>query len=384
VFLGLAAPIDSTVRVYQSHMSSLAAANRFPTRAEGDEYRKLAGTISAAVWAPVAGKLGGKRTVCLSPDGSLCQLAFGTLLDGAGRYLAESFVFDYLDAARDLVKESPGRGLGRGLLAMGDPDFDRVPDGPLLAVASPSGDSRPTAGVRATCASLTGEKVSPLPPTKLEVEAAGQSWMAQHDSAAVVLTGEAATEEAFKREAPGKRALHLATHGFALTDRCLAAHGELDPVSRRVFVQENPLLMSGLLLAGANNDPATSDSLGSEDGILSAFEIAGMDLESVELAVLSACETGLGVQTSAEGLYGVRRAFQMAGVQSVVAALWPVPDQATADLLASLYESEASGAPESVSRRLRASQLKELARLRTAGLSDHPFTWGAFVVSGRP
>jgi CHAT domain-containing protein len=103
-----------------------------------------------------------------------------------------------------------------------------------------------------------------------------------------------------------------------------------------------------------------------------------MDLAGTELVVLSACETGLGEVTDGEGVYGLRRAFQMAGARTVVSALWPVSDEATAEMMSVLYSREG----ESLSRAIRRIQLEKIEQLRSEGEIDHPFTWGAFIALG--
>src|SRR5205085_30138 len=145
--------------------------------------------------------------------------------------------------------------------------------------------------------------------------------------------GDQATEAAVKQAAPGHRVIHFATHGFVLNQGLAPA----DPASRGVGVVEaapissvsvpvDPLLLAGLALAGANHRGRDE---GAEDGILTAAEIASMDLAGTDWAVLSACKSGLGVVSRGEGVLGLRRAFEIAGCHTVIASLWAVGDQAT-------------------------------------------------------
>jgi CHAT domain-containing protein len=106
--------------------------------------------------------------------------------------------------------------------------------------------------------------------------------------------------------------------------------------------------------------------------------VSAMDLEGTELVVLSACETGLGRVEEGEGVYGLRRAFQMAGARTVISALWPVSDEATADMMGRLYEREDESIPET----MRRIQLGKIEELRQEGQPDHPFTWGGFIALG--
>jgi len=205
----------------------------------------------------------------------------------------------------------------------------------------------------------------------------------------VKLAGAAATEGAFNREAPGKRVLHVATHGFFLGGECESAStpsrgmagvlfGEEDPPPHSDG--EDPLLQSGLVMAGANHREAAGE--GDEDGILTAEEIAALDLSGVEWAVLSACDTGLGEIRTGEGVLGLRRAFEVAGAGTLILSLWSVDDETTREWMQSLYEArflEGMDTAESV----REASVSVLDRRRAKGRSTHPFYWGAFVAAGQ-
>jgi CHAT domain-containing protein len=192
-----------------------------------------------------------------------------------------------------------------------------------------------------------------------------------------------ATETAFREQAPGHRWLHVATHGFFAPPSlrsALAAGGERG---------RHPGLLSGLALAGANV-PATADG---DDGILTALEVAALDLSDVEVAVLSACETGLGEVAAGEGVMGLQRAFQVAGARTTVTSLWKVPDVATQLLMQRFYENlwdKGMGKLEA----LRQAQLWLMREGGQRGVmlpeesreteSKHlpPYFWAAFVLSG--
>jgi CHAT domain-containing protein len=140
---------------------------------------------------------------------------------------------------------------------------------------------------------------------------------------------------------------------------------------------ENPLLRSGLALAGANTFlehgtlPAEA-----EDGILTAEDVSGLDLLTTELVVLSACETGLGEIHVGEGVFGLRRAFVLAGAKTLVMSLWKVPDEQTRELMEGFYHRILSGHP-------RADALRE-AQLAMKKKYPDPFYWGAFICQGDP
>jgi CHAT domain-containing protein len=205
-----------------------------------------------------------------------------------------------------------------------------------------------------------------------------------------VLTGAQASEAALKQVA-GPSVLHVATHGFFLPDRQPEAEADARPAETRGIVlsrkrqesapAENPLLRSGLALAGANRGGAGAG----EDGVLTAYEAAALDLWGTRLVVLSACETGVGDVRAGEGVYGLRRALVLAGSESQVMSLWQVDDAATRDLMVAYYKRLRAG--EGRTEALRAVQLE---MLRGGGGGErqggpdrsHPFFWAAFIQSG--
>ena len=118
--------------------------------------------------------------------------------------------------------------------------------------------------------------------------------------------------------------------------------------------------------------------MAAEDGILTAYEVSAMDLAGTDIVVLSACETGLGKVEEGEGVYGLRRAFQMAGARTVISALWPVSDKETAELMGDLYGRVGESIPETMQR----IQKSRIAAIRENNGVDHPYTWAAFLALG--
>jgi CHAT domain-containing protein len=199
---------------------------------------------------------------------------------------------------------------------------------------------------------------------------------------ASLLLREQATESAVK-QARSPRILHIATHGFFFSDQeappaeTRGGFGDdplraLDPrFSKWAAKIENPLLRSGLALTGANLGKS-----GDEDGLLTAMEVAGMDLWGTKLVVLSACDTGVGEVRNGEGVQGLRRALVLAGSESQVMSLWPVLDDTAKDLMVPYYEALRQG--EGRSDGLRQAQLQMLRSKDR----QHPFYWAAFIQSG--
>lgn len=197
------------------------------------------------------------------------------------------------------------------------------------------------------------------------------------------IVGSEASEAAFKQHAPGKRVLHLATHAFFLGGRCQSAldtttesAGVASPPS---VIGENPLLLSGLAMAGANHRRAATPN--EEDGILTAEEIAALSLNGVEWAVLSGCDTGVGEVKVGEGVLGLRRAFQVAGVRTLIMSLWPVEDQVAREWMGQLYSGRLVLGLTTIDSVHRAN-LKMLHRRRVKGMTTHPFYWAGFVAAG--
>jgi len=182
--------------------------------------------------------------------------------------------------------------------------------------------------------------------------------------------------------------LHLATHGFFLGGSCPSILDSARGVGKVVMggsepaaevTAENPLVLSGLALAGSNNRDAAGPN--EEDGVLTAEEIAALDLSGAEWVVLSACDTGLGEIKAGEGVFGLRRAFQVAGVRTVIMSLWSVDDESARRWMRTLYEArlvKKLGTDEAV----REASLAVLNDRRAKKLSTSPFYWGAFVAAG--
>lgn len=348
--------------------------------------------LRRAVWDRIQPHLGDARHIFIVPDGTLNFVPFDALPVGARSYLVERpAILHYLSAERDLVAPpAAAPAAARGLLALGGPAFDenaswrsRRARGEAAPTASPAARLRDAT----LCTGIESVRFAPLPGTLAEVRELARLWDANRaasGSPAQVLVGAAANESRFKRDAHQYRVLHLATHGFFADGACPAPVSGLRGVGglaavRRSSAAENPLLLSGLALAGANRRSAAGPE--EDDGILMAEEVTSLDLAGVELAVLSACETGIGEIRSGEGVVGLRRAFQLAGARAIVMSLWPVEDDAARTWMRRFYRSRFQARlalPESV----RAAQLEVLRQRRARGLSDSPFYWAGFVAAG--
>jgi len=187
------------------------------------------------------------------------------------------------------------------------------------------------------------------------------------------------TEEAFKNiganNASSPRILHIATHGYFFPDpkenNSKTVFGDDEPVFK---LSDHPMLRSGLIMAGGSNTWKGEKTLeGREDGVLTAYEISQMNLSNTELVVLSACETGLGTIQGNEGVYGLQRAFKIAGAKYLIMSLWQVPDKQTSLLMTTFYKKWLEN-KMNISDAFHAAQ-KEL---RDIGLD--PYQWAGFVL----
>lgn len=381
--LGRAAEIDSVVEEYRQHMFTTALQSRQCRQSDLDAYRSICAELSEKIWKPVSIYISDYDLLLMSPDGKLNNISFAGLIDDSGRFLIEKYIIHYLSAGRDILRQVAESETGKGLFAIGDPDYDASVNARVTARKNgPVGPSIPFAygpkSMRSGCGALNEIMLEPLPGTRQELKMIAASWEKFGSGPASIHMGEKATEDCFKKKAPGNEIIHLATHGYFLEGVCTSEPQGGISLQEDKWAGENPLLQSGLFFAGANLHGQGADSAGIDDGILTAYEVSALDLDGTRIVVLSACETGLGRIHEGEGVYGLRRAFQMAGARTVVSALWPVSDRLTSELFSSFYERNGF----QISKAMREVQLKKLKELRSTNKIDHPADWAAFVVMG--
>ncbi len=386
--LGSAKRIDAAVSVYRDHMLNIAESKQLPSRTDLAVYNSISRRLYSMILEPIDSLITTKDLIFVAPDGALNLVSFAGLKDCSRTYLVEKHAIQYLSSGRDLMRFTKSQRPGFGLIAFGDPDFDASCSERLNALGQEHFEGSGNLILRSLPSSwnqLSSIHLYPLPATRREIELVAKRWREATGEPSLVYVGADASEERFKRQASGKRVIHIATHGYYLS-RNTSTDNQLDRAV--THHQENPLLLAGIFLAGANCSrleaarSSPDEPLGSsefaDDGILTAYEVSTLNLEGTDLVVLSACETGLGEIRDGEGVYGLRRAFQIAGARAVVSALWQVPDETTAEMMAHLYASTHATLP----KRIRAAQLEAIKKLRTTNRCDHPFLWASFITIG--
>jgi len=347
--LGRAAPIDDLVKAMRASADAEAHSNGLGSTRNERAYRESGEALRKAIWDPLRPALVGARMAFVVPDGMLNLIPFAALPDGQGYLVDRSPVIHMLSSERDLI---PAEAAPRkaGLLAIGSPQFEQA----ALETAGPQ-----LRGAPVDCQAFTDMQFAPLPASLGEVRDVATTWKKwNRPERADLLTGSEATRASFLEAAPRARVLHVATHAFVLDKAC--GNG-------------NPLLHSGLVFAGANRDRQAS--------VLTAQQIASLDLNGVDWAVLSACSTGNGELHDGEGVLGLVRSFRVAGAKTVVMTLWPVDDEIARQYMRSLYaERFARHKTTADSAWLATRSL--LAGRRAAGKSTHPWYWAGFVASG--
>lgn len=394
--LGDAARVDADVDAWRAAMRS-GLDPRAGTVAERAAVRAGA-ALRARIWDPLERSLAGVARVRVVPEGSLALVDFAALPARAGGWLAERGpLLARISRERDLLRaDEPAA--GEALLAVGGVDFEHADDAVPLAASA-------FRGAAPTCAAFRDVRFAPLPGAEREAKRVMELWRASGREGGHLLQGATADERAFKKLAPTATRLHLATHGFVLAPGCageaagargIGGLAPSAPESRPVTLDllshptstftrtspasaANPLRLAGLALAGANARETRGPD--DEDGVLTAEEIASLDLSRVRDVVLSACDTGLGQLADGEGVLGLERAFRTAGAANLVLSLWPIADDATAAWMERYWRERLDSSAEPAAA-VRAASLARLAELRRTGASTHPARWAGFVASG--
>ncbi|MCP4659282.1 MAG: CHAT domain-containing protein [bacterium] len=350
--LGAAEPIDAAVGEYLA---------RIRDQAPPGTLTKSAQSLYEQLLAPAGDILRSRRHLLISPDGPLHRLPFGSLRTPNGDYLVKTLLMTYLASGRDLLGWLRPLTGSREAVVFADPDYD-------LDRTQGQGDVGETAigakSVRGGGGRNPGELglFKRLPGAREEGAAVSRILGRELGANVATYTADRALEEVLLSiRAP--RVLHLATHGFFLADPPSAGSPEPGGVG-------NPLLRSGIALAGAN----TSIAEGGHEGLVSAAKIVGLDVRGTELVVLSACSTARGDVRRGEGVFGLPRAFMAAGARTLLITRWQVEDEVIKEVMTEFYTGWAAGL--SKAEALRQAQLKLLERY------PHPYHWAATFLVG--
>jgi CHAT domain-containing protein/tetratricopeptide (TPR) repeat protein len=381
--LGEAEKIDAAVGEWRGTMAefrNVYQGGKVTPKVEARREKALnekARELDAMLLKPLREHLGEAEALLLVPDGALHQLPFAALVDGEGKYLIESTRCGYLSSTRDLLRP-PAAKAGDGVVVFAGPDFDLSNDDRWKAVQKLKGKPPTLLSARGPANAGTRLGWDLLKDARAEADDILAALKGgRFGPVEAVVEGDALEERLKAVRSP--RILHIATHGFHFQ-----RPKEFEPatgIETRLRQSDNPLLRSGLVLAGANRwRDKPPDGAVLDDGWLTADEVALLDLRGTELVVLSACEAGLGDIKSGEGVYGLRRAFLYAGARSVAVTLEQIPDAESRRLMRSFYEALAKG--RSRADALREAQLKVIADRRKENQAAHPFFWGSFILVG--
>ena len=335
------------------------------------------GSISDLFLKPLEKELKGISTIYLAPAGLGHQIDFSALPISVSQTLGEKYKVHVLGSTAQILsynQEYFDKNDKIDLLLYGAVNYDKSED--TTKIDYVSNDDRPDDQFQQNATRCGIAKWSYLGGTKKEVEQI--EIAARNNGFSTTIVNESnATEESIKK-LDGRKApfvLHLATHGFFFADPKQELQEENLLLENKYKVLKNaddPMMRSGLLFAGANKYwTKPTENLNTDDGILTASEISNLDLSACQLVVLSACETGLGEIKGSEGVFGLQRAFKMAGVKNIIMSLWKVPDAQTAELFEIFYSECLSGNTIHDSLKTAQEQMKQ---------KYSPYYWAGFVL----
>ncbi|GAB4132447.1 MAG: CHAT domain-containing protein [Raineya sp.] len=301
-------------------------------------------------WQKIEPLLQGKKRVFVSLDGIYNQISLNTLRNPNGKYVVDDWNLTFVTNTRFVpdIKEREKKAQNKA-------------NKKALMVGFPNYGNKGT--------------ISPLPGTKKEIETISPILKTMGYKIETYLADNATESNVKKADIADPDILHIATHGYFIN--------EVEQETGLVFgiepskARSNPMLRSGLVFAGAEETiegvKNSKDIQAKDNGLLTAYEVANMNLDNSELAILSACETGLGDVKAGEGVYGLQRAFQIAGVNATVMSLWKVSDDATQELMVLFYNNlkTIKNKPEA----FRKAQIKLKEKYK------EPYYWGAFIMT---
>lgn len=399
--LGKAAEIDMLITQYRDDITEegdrniavVAPQKETPKAQDLSRGKRLYETL----FQPLVEKIGDTKKLIIASDGNITLLPFEVLPQPNGRYVIEDFEIHYVDSGRDLLRFEYREESQSAPLIIADPNFNYPLDHPPVAIPPMTVkrfyELHSTEPVKIPTDLRTFiEDVVEIPIKRLKATGTeGEEIAKSLQSNANIWMQDDVLEHRIK-QIQGPQILHFATHGLFLSHQ-QEEESELSRTLRNVVTvgnklsrrskYENPLLRSWLVLSGVNTFFMSQDpGKEAEDGILTALDVTGMDLIGTDLVVLSACMSGLGDMPPGEGVYGLRRAFTLAGARTLILSLWSVPDKPTKELMVNFYTKILQGTEKA--NALREAQREMITARREAKQSDSPYYWGAFVCVGDP
>lgn len=294
-------------------------------------------------WEKIESKIAVKSKVFLSPDGVYNQVNINTLKLPDNQYVINKHDLVIIGNSRDLadIKDNNKENPNQDAFLLGFPEYGTT-------------------------------EVAVLPGTKIEID--DISGILESNGYKTFQYTEHQANETSIKQIKSPQIVHIATHGYFKQD--VEEKGSVFGINTE-NAANNPLLRSGLILAGAGkslSDTLEADINNHDNGLLTAYEAMNLDLDGTRLVVLSACETGLGEIKSGEGVYGLQRAFQVAGADALIMSLWKVSDDATQQLMTNFYSNWTATGDKHAA--FRQAQIDLMAKYK------EPYFWGAFVMIG--
>ena len=402
--LGLAEPIDQMLNEFKASITGekfidgTRHLGELTSLSSSEIIHQLGNALRAKIFDPLLPALEGYKRLFLSPDGSLVHLPFEVLPTQNTYHLIDEYSISYLSTGRDILRLNIDTTIQTATpIVVADPNFN------LCSVNVSTNASKDDREKELNNSQKNDLHFNPLPNTRVEGKQIAELLGIEP------LLGDKVLKSQLKA-CQSPQVLHLATHGFFIPDPAFSFRENIDfdslpimsPMSPQPFpvdlinvkdneietitlwqgikepyLLENPMLRSGLALAGANTWLEGGElPTEAEDGLLTAEDVTSLNLLATELVVLSACETGLGELQPSEGVSGFRRAFFLAGAKTLVMSLWQVPDQQTQELMENFYKRILSG-------QTRSDALRE-AQLAMKAKYPEPIYWGAFICQGDP
>jgi CHAT domain-containing protein/Tfp pilus assembly protein PilF len=336
--------------------------------------------LYSTLWKPIEELLSGVNKIYISTSGLLCKLSFSALSTSEDKLLCDKYSFYYLGNLKEVaMNKEREKEIGKtenfsaailgGIIYDDDSLLSRNIEAKFLRGKEEEWNP-PAEMILKNAPKTMVTKWNYLPGTLSESDKI-KSLFEKNNLNVKEFTGSNANEEVFKSLSSinSPTVLHISTHGYFFPEPDM----EYRETGRNPYkISDNPMFRSGLILAGANRVwTGGSEIEGVENGILTAYEVANMNLLNTELVVLSACETGLGDIKGGEGVYGLQRAFKVAGAKTIIMSLWKVPDKETVELMELFYTNWLGGMTK---HEAFYNAQKEMRK------NYPPYFWAAFVM----